>query len=132
MAFVVAYTLSLFLGGLAIAHEFAPIHARAERQRAYAAMSRPYFDTVIGPGHKGKFNPKHNLTQITDFRLPKLMHLPLTVWTYNCQKMSSTHKKDWDLMPGKQNHIWLMQGTQETYTPIRGTKPTTTIVNLTL
>ena len=81
MAFVVAYTLRSLLVGLAIAREFAPIHARAERQRAYAAMSRPYFDTVIGPGHKGKFNPKHSLMQITDFRLPKIMHLPLTIWT---------------------------------------------------
>ena len=115
--------LRLLLVGLASACEQAPIHARAVRPCACAAMSQPYFDTAIGDSTKGKFRTKHNTTQIKDFPLLQMMHTPLTIWTYNCQRMSNAHKKDWDLMLGKQNHIWLMQGTQETYSPSRGEKP---------
>ncbi len=121
------YYLILFLVGYARAREQAPIHACAVRLGARAAMAqpyfKPYFDTVIGDSNKGNFITKHNTTQIKDFRLPQMMHTPLTIWTYNCQRMSNAHKKDWDLMLGKQNHIWLMQGTQETYSPSRGEKP---------
>ena len=85
--------LTLLLVGFASAREQAPIHARAVRPCACAAMSQPYFDTVIGDSTKGKFRTKHNTTQIKDFRLPQMMHTPLTIWTYNCQRMSNAHKK---------------------------------------
>jgi hypothetical protein len=60
---------------------------------------------------------------VTGFTIPKIMHTALTIWTYNCQRMNSTHKKDWDQMLGERNDIWLMQGTQATYTPNSGEKP---------
>ncbi len=126
MAMLGPCLLSFLLVGPSLARGYAPIHACTDRQRANAVMPQPYqpyFDTIIGQGVKGTYSTKHSKTQTTDLKIPQLMHLPLTIWTYNCQRMSSAHKKDWDLMLGKQNHIWLMQGTQETYTPSRGEKP---------
>jgi hypothetical protein len=113
MARVFACIPYLLLTGCVLNGVFAPIHARAERQGGNAAMARtyaaaaarPYYDTIIGKGVRGKYTSKHNKTEIEDFKLPKLMKAPLTIWTYNCQRMSSTHKKDWDLMLGKKRHM---------------------------
>ncbi len=110
-----------------ILERIAPPFLGAERQNgARAAMSIPtreLYDTQLKEGVKGVYCKQSTGRLIANFTIPKLMHSPLTVWTYNCQRMSATHNKDWDEMLGKRNDIWLMQGTQETYSPSRGENP---------
>ncbi len=77
----------------------APPFLGAERHNGTsAAMSTPtagreLYDTQLKKGVKGTYCKQSTGRLIADFTIPKLMHSPLTVWTYNCQRMSATHKK---------------------------------------
>ncbi len=117
----------------------APRSLSAERQCARTAMAPPYAPLLrpnptprsyapilhanLGPGKRGTYGMQRTNKPVTGFSIPKIMHTARTIWTYNCQRMNSTHKKEWDQMLGERNDIWLMQGTQATYTSNSGEKP---------